>query len=68
VPVTSPREVISGIRDAVALAAREPELLDRLGRGAFERAKEYLWSAQGDRIARLYVEARARSHREDAGE
>jgi glycosyltransferase involved in cell wall biosynthesis len=68
VPVTSPREVISGIRDAVALAAREPELLGRLGRGAFERAKEYLWSAQGDRIARLYVEARARSHREDAGE
>ena len=54
VPVTRPREVIDGLTGALTTLARDPALRERLGRGALERAREYLWSRQGERMADVY--------------
>jgi glycosyltransferase involved in cell wall biosynthesis len=54
VPVTRPREVIDGLAGALTTLALDPALRERLGRGALERAREYLWSRQGERMADVY--------------
>ncbi len=54
VPVTTPREVIEGLRDAIVVAGREDRKLESLSQGAIERAREYLWEQHGDRLAKLY--------------
>jgi glycosyltransferase involved in cell wall biosynthesis len=54
IPVTSPREVISGLRDAIAAVAHDPGILEPLRLGALARAQEHLWSRQGRQIAELY--------------
>ena len=57
VPVTEPRDVVLGITRALARLSRTPELLDTLSEGAIERACEYLWSRNGDRMATTYERA-----------
>lgn len=57
VPVTNPREVIAGLSSAIERLACDPSLRARLSRGALERAEEYLWKRQGERMAAVYAEA-----------
>lgn len=54
IPVTSPAQVIGGLRWAVTTLAAEPQLLERLAGGALERARVYLWNRQGERLAHCY--------------
>lgn len=55
VEVSDPARTIAGFRDAIVRLARDPELLARLGRGAVERAEQFLWSRQGDRMNEVYA-------------
>ncbi len=54
IPVTSPGEVIAGLRRAVTTLAAEPELLGEMAGGALHRARVYLWNRQGERLAHCY--------------
>jgi glycosyltransferase involved in cell wall biosynthesis len=54
IPVTTPREVIAGLADAIVRLARDPAERERLGRGAIERARDYLWSRQEEPLANVY--------------
>jgi glycosyltransferase involved in cell wall biosynthesis len=57
VPVSSPAQVVTGLRDGLELAARDPQLLGRLGEGALRRAECFQWSRQAQRIVELYRRA-----------
>lgn len=57
IPVTTPTEVVRGIRDAIVTLAGDPEKIRELSRGALERAREYLWSRNGARMAEIYSHA-----------
>ena len=59
IPVTSPKKVILGLRDAIVSLAMAEEYLHSLSRGALERARKYLWSANGAQMATVYLEAMA---------
>ena len=59
VPVTGPRETIARFAEALALLARDPPRRRRLGEGAVRRARDYLWSRQGEQMAALYRRALA---------
>ncbi len=54
VPPTDPPSVIRGLRDAIVTLASDAELRRRLGAGARERAREYLWDHQGERMWSIY--------------
>jgi glycosyltransferase involved in cell wall biosynthesis len=54
IPPTSPSRVTAGIRDAISLLARDRSKLEKLSRGANERAKEYLWWRKGEEMAEIY--------------
>ena len=54
VPVTTPQGVIDGLTEAITTLARDRELRHRLGQGAIERAKDYLWPRQGERMEAIY--------------
>ena len=54
VPVTTPREVIAGLREALVMLALNPAKWEALGQGALARARDYLWSRQGERMAAVY--------------
>jgi len=54
IPVTTPREVISRLGDAIVSLAADGALRRRLSQGALERAKEYLWSERGEQVAAIY--------------
>ncbi len=54
IPVTGPRETIAGLREAIVRLARDPAQRERLSRGAVERAKEFLWSRHGEKMAAVY--------------
>ncbi len=54
VPVTTPREVIGRLAEAILRLARDAALWDRLSAGALQRAKSLLWGRQGDRMAEIY--------------
>ncbi|MBN2475164.1 MAG: glycosyltransferase [Pirellulales bacterium] len=54
IPVTRPQEAIARLADAVALLARDVRKREQLGRGAIQRARQYVWSRQGDEMAALY--------------
>jgi len=54
VPVTTPREVIAGLRDAIVRLQTDRRLLERLSRGAVARGGEFVWARQGERMAALY--------------
>ena len=54
VPVTTPREVIDRLADAVVSLARDPQRCEQLSQGAIERAQHYSWSRQGEEMAAIY--------------
>lgn len=54
IPVTTPRNAISQLTDAIASLAHDRSRLERLSHGATERAREYLWSVKGERMAKIY--------------
>lgn len=57
VPLTTPEKVIDGLADALDHLASEPELYERLSRGAIERVKQhYLWDRIGEKVDRIYSE------------
>lgn len=53
-PVKDPKQVVADLSEAVARLARNREELNRLGRGAIERAKTYLWSRQESEMTAIY--------------
>lgn len=54
VPVESPRQVIDDLADAIRSLAENPAQLERLSKGAAQKAESLLWPILGDRMARLY--------------
>ena len=54
IPVTTPSDVILRLSDAIASLAQDKLRLEKLSNGATERAKEYLWSVKGEKIAKIY--------------
>lgn len=54
VPVTTPPRVIAGLGEAVAALAQDPAKIVTLSEGALARAQDFLWSRQGERLARVY--------------
>jgi glycosyltransferase involved in cell wall biosynthesis len=59
IPVTTPREVTDGLRDAIIRLARNPSERARLSQGAIERAREYLWTQQWEKMTEVYWQALA---------
>ena len=60
VGVTSPREVIAGLRGAIEELARRPDYCRALGEGALRRAREYEWSSLTERTVQVYAAVLAR--------
>lgn len=54
VPVTTPDETVSALADALSRCARDRDEVARLSHGARQRANEFLWHAQGRRMAQVY--------------
>jgi glycosyltransferase involved in cell wall biosynthesis len=54
VPVTTPREVITRLGEAIARLAGNEAEWERLSCGALKRAREYLWSRQETEMTKLY--------------
>jgi glycosyltransferase involved in cell wall biosynthesis len=54
IPVTTPKQVIGGLRDAIAALARDRDRRRQLSAGAAARAEQYLWSRHGERLAAIY--------------
>jgi hypothetical protein len=57
IPVTTPREVVAQLRASIIRMAEDATQWERLSRGALERAREYLWSRQDERMTALYFRA-----------
>jgi len=55
IPVTTPAQVIAGLREAIVLLARDRSLLSKLSVNACRRARDFEWSAQGRQIADIYL-------------
>jgi glycosyltransferase involved in cell wall biosynthesis len=54
IPVTTPRQVIAGLSEAIVRLARHEALRQRLSQGAVQCAAKYLWSRQDGRIVEVY--------------
>ena len=54
IPVTTRRRVVEDLAKAIARLATDHRTWQRLSKGAHERAKEYLWTSQGTRMAAIY--------------
>lgn len=54
IPVTTPREVVSLLREAIVEVSGDRERLEHLSCGAIARAREYLWERHGARTAEIY--------------
>jgi glycosyltransferase involved in cell wall biosynthesis/peptidoglycan/xylan/chitin deacetylase (PgdA/CDA1 family) len=54
IPVTTEREVLRRLADAIVRIATDLDAWRRLSVGARDRAKEYLWNRQGERMAAVY--------------
>ena len=67
IPVTTPRRVISALREAIVLLARDRSLLSELSVNAYCRAKDFEWSAQGREIADIYLKVLNTSDRREKG-
>jgi len=61
IPVTTPREVVQGLAEALLSLAHDRTKLEQLSDGALRRAQQYLWSRQGEQIASVYRDV-LRSH------
>ncbi|MGA2059969.1 MAG: glycosyltransferase [Thermoguttaceae bacterium] len=57
IPVATPRKVIGGLREAFVRLARDPAEYQRLSRGAVQRARDFLWAGQGEKMASMYWQA-----------
>ena len=70
IPVTKPKEVVSGLRNAIVSSAQDRTKLQALSHGAIERAKDYLWPIKGKQMAKVYnkiIEAYQRSDEKIGG-
>jgi glycosyltransferase involved in cell wall biosynthesis len=56
IPVTDSDKVISQLRDAIIYLAANRHELEKLSKGAIERAHNYLWSIKGEKTADIYEE------------
>jgi rhamnosyltransferase len=54
IPVTTPGEVIANLRDHLVELAGDRARLESLSRGALKRARRFLWSCNGEQMARIY--------------
>jgi glycosyltransferase involved in cell wall biosynthesis len=52
--VTTHREVVNGMRNALVYLHKQRDELERLSRGALARAEHYSWWRQGRRMAEIY--------------
>ncbi len=59
IPPASPRKVVADIATALVELARDIPLRERLGAGAHERARHYLWDNLGRQTAVVYREVLA---------
>jgi glycosyltransferase involved in cell wall biosynthesis len=57
VPVTSPRESVARLADAIAALAGDRDRLELLSHGARQRAVQCSWSHQGEAMAAVYQRA-----------
>jgi glycosyltransferase involved in cell wall biosynthesis len=53
-PLTRPRDTIARLADALRRLAGDAGLRERLGRAAYERARDYTWPQLGARMAEVY--------------
>jgi glycosyltransferase involved in cell wall biosynthesis len=63
VPVTHPAEVVAALARGLTDLAADPPRRSRLAWGALARARDYLWSSQGERMAHFYRLALERGRR-----
>lgn len=56
IPVTSADKAILKMSEAIRYLASERSKLQLLSRGAIERANNYLWSLNGEKMAKIYDE------------
>jgi glycosyltransferase involved in cell wall biosynthesis len=61
-PVTDPRQIIQGLRETLLRWHNHRDELERLSRGALQRAEFYSWEAQGQRMAAIYREVLGRGN------
>jgi peptidoglycan/xylan/chitin deacetylase (PgdA/CDA1 family) len=61
IAVTTPDEAVEGIRDALVMLAADAGRWRSLGRGAVERAREYQWSVQDEKMRCAYRRVLAES-------
>ncbi len=61
VPVTSPAEVIAHLSQAIICLTKDRAKLRALSLGALERARQYLWSHNGEEMAKIYYAVLQRS-------
>jgi glycosyltransferase involved in cell wall biosynthesis len=54
IPVTTADEVILRLRDVIISISHDRTKLEALRRKAIERAREYLWSRNGEQMAEIY--------------
>jgi glycosyltransferase involved in cell wall biosynthesis len=54
IPVTTPGEVTTTLRDHLVALATDRARLESLSRGALKRAGRFLWSHNGEQMARIY--------------
>ncbi|MBW1992631.1 MAG: hypothetical protein JRI59_11100, partial [Deltaproteobacteria bacterium] len=59
IPVTTPKKVIAGLKETIVSLATQEGYLQSLSQGALKRAQNYLWSANGARMASIYLAAMA---------
>ena len=55
--VTNPEQVVKDLRDAIATLALNRNKLLKLSQGALARARFFLWSNNGERMAEIYGQA-----------
>jgi glycosyltransferase involved in cell wall biosynthesis len=66
VAVTSPRQVVAGLRAALVKLAHNRAFCRALGEGALRRARQYEWSYLAERTVSVYTEVLARRGRDKA--
>jgi glycosyltransferase involved in cell wall biosynthesis len=55
VPVSTPPQVVAGLRQAIETLGRDRQALMSLSKGALDRARNFLWSRNGEEMARVYA-------------
>jgi len=60
IPVTTPKEVINNLREIIVSLAAQRSKLSLMSEHARKRAREYLWSKGGERMAKIYYSVLAK--------